>query len=230
MYSRKYSLDDVALVAEAEDEVVVPPCGVVAHDVPEDRLAADLDHRLRDAARLLAHPDAVAAAEEDDLHDCDPRRLENVSDRDRHDQLRAPLARVGELLRDLPREVPGQDHDRVGTRLGDPLRRLDRDVRSRREPPVLVGIPVDGVVEEVRADAAVVEQRVPLAGRAVADDLLAVTPEPDQQIEQRALRLLHVLGELRIPARIAEPLLVPPAPAAPRPRRDGSRPSDACAP
>ena len=35
-------------------------------------LPADLDHRLRDAAGLLAHPDAVAAAEEDDLHSTTP--------------------------------------------------------------------------------------------------------------------------------------------------------------
>ena len=61
-------LDDLALVAEAEDEVVVTPARVVAHDVPEDRPAADLDHRLRDALRRLAHANAEAAAEDHDLH------------------------------------------------------------------------------------------------------------------------------------------------------------------
>ena len=92
-------------------------------------------------------------------------------------RLRAPLVRIGELRGDLPREVPGQDHDRVGPRLGDPLRRHDRDVRSRREPAVLVRVAVDGVVEEVGADPAVVEQGVPFPGRAVADDLLALARE-----------------------------------------------------
>ena len=42
-------LDRLGLVAQAEDEVLVPPGGVVLHDVPEDRPAADRDHRLRDA-------------------------------------------------------------------------------------------------------------------------------------------------------------------------------------
>ena len=68
LYERKYSLDDLALVAEAEDELVVAPHRVVAHDVPEDRPAADLDHRLGDALGLLAHAHTVAAAEDHDLH------------------------------------------------------------------------------------------------------------------------------------------------------------------
>ena len=44
-----------------------------------------------------------------------------------------------------------------------------------------------------------------MPGRAVADDLLAVAPELDQQLEQRALRLLDVVGELRS-APVAEAL------------------------
>ena len=43
-------------------------------------------------------------------------------------------------------------------------------MHARREAAVLVGIAVDGEVEEVGADAAVVEQRVALARRAVAAD------------------------------------------------------------
>ncbi len=67
------ALDDVALVAEAEDELVVAPRRVVAHDVPEDRPAADLDHRLRDAAGLLAHAHSVTATEDHNLHVSTPR-------------------------------------------------------------------------------------------------------------------------------------------------------------
>ena len=44
-------LDDVCLVAKAQDEVLVPELAVVVHQVPEDRLVADRDHRLRDALR-----------------------------------------------------------------------------------------------------------------------------------------------------------------------------------
>ena len=39
-------LDHVALVAAADHEVIDAVGGVDFHDVPENRLAADLDHRL----------------------------------------------------------------------------------------------------------------------------------------------------------------------------------------
>jgi hypothetical protein len=42
----KILLDDVTLVAEADDEVVDPMIGVDLHDVPDDRHPSDLDHRL----------------------------------------------------------------------------------------------------------------------------------------------------------------------------------------
>ena len=38
------------------------------HDVPEDRLAADLDHRLGPCVRLLREPGAEPAREDHDLH------------------------------------------------------------------------------------------------------------------------------------------------------------------
>ena len=50
--------------------------------------------------------------------------------------------------------------------------------------PVLVRVAVDRVVEEVRADAAVVQQRVALPGRAVAGDRLAGALGVDQELEQ----------------------------------------------
>ncbi len=60
-------LDDVALVAEAEDEVRVPVVGVVLHEVPQHRAGADRDHRLRDLVGVVAHPQPLAAAEQHDL-------------------------------------------------------------------------------------------------------------------------------------------------------------------
>ena len=39
-------LDDVALVAQADDEVVDAVLGVELEDVPEDGAAADFDHGL----------------------------------------------------------------------------------------------------------------------------------------------------------------------------------------
>ncbi len=78
------------------------------------------------------------------------------------------------------------------------------------EPAVLVRVAVDRVVEEVGADPAVVEQRVALARRAVADDLLAGAPELDQEVEQGPLRFLDLLGEPPYRLRIAQALRVLP--------------------
>jgi hypothetical protein len=46
-------LDDVALVAEADHEVVEAVVAVDLHDVPQDRPLADLDHRLGLGGGLL---------------------------------------------------------------------------------------------------------------------------------------------------------------------------------
>ena len=67
-------LDHVALATKAEDELLVPPGRVVAHDVPEDGSVPEADHRLRDPLGLLAHPYAQAAAEDDDLQAVAPSR------------------------------------------------------------------------------------------------------------------------------------------------------------
>ena len=201
---------------EAEDELGVAPGRVPLHDVPEDRLRPDRDHRLRDSLRRLAHANAEAAAEDHDLHAAPARPrsrcaravagLDDRGQRNRDDQLPAPLADVPELRRDLVDEVPRQDEQVVGTRLGDPLERMDRDVRPRREQTVLVRVAVDRVVEEIGADAAVVQERVALAGSAVPDDLLPLAAELDEEIEECALRLLHLLGEARVALGRAEPL------------------------
>ena len=60
--------DHFRLVADAEHEVAMPEVGVVLHDVPEERPAADRDHRLRHDARDAAQPQPEPTAEEDDLH------------------------------------------------------------------------------------------------------------------------------------------------------------------
>ena len=83
-------------------------------------------------------------------------------------------------------------------------------MRPGRVLALLVRVPVDGVVEEVRPDAAVVEERVALAGCPVADDVLALAAKPDQQLEERALRLAHSVGEPLVGRRIAHALLVLP--------------------
>ena len=102
------------------------------------------------------------------------RPLQDLRLRNRYDELPAPFPDVRELCGDLPLQVPRQDQDVVRPGLRDALRGIDRDVGAGQEPPVLVRIAVDGVVEEIGPDAAVVQQGVALPGRAVADDLLAL--------------------------------------------------------
>src|SRR3954468_2762643 len=65
-------LDDVALVAERQHELLEPVMRVVAHDVPQDRKAADLDHGLRDQRRFLGQSRPAAAREYHRLHRAPP--------------------------------------------------------------------------------------------------------------------------------------------------------------
>src|SRR5439155_19916788 len=62
-------LDRLRVVTQAEDEVVVPVVGVVAHDVPQDGAVPYRDHRLRNRRPCLANAQPLSAAEEDDLHE-----------------------------------------------------------------------------------------------------------------------------------------------------------------
>ena len=53
---RKVFLDDIPLKATADDKVRDPVGGVDFHHMPEERLTADLDHRLRSQYSLLTQP------------------------------------------------------------------------------------------------------------------------------------------------------------------------------
>ena len=80
----------------------------------------------------------------------------------------APLADVAVLRDDLVAQVPGQDQHEVGLRLAQRPRGARSGCASRAGAALLVRVAVDRVVEEVGADAAVVQQRVALGRRAVA--------------------------------------------------------------
>ena len=60
------ALDQVALVAQAQHEAAEAEVLVGLHDVPQDRLAADVDQRLGQLLAGLAQPGAHAAAQDDD--------------------------------------------------------------------------------------------------------------------------------------------------------------------
>src|SRR5262249_743666 len=61
-------LDDLSLVAERQHELAVTVVGVELHDVPQDRLVADVHHGLGLELGLLFEPGALAAAQDDGLH------------------------------------------------------------------------------------------------------------------------------------------------------------------
>jgi len=60
--------DDVRLVAKAQNEVLVAESAVVVHQVPEDRLVTDRNHRLRDAFGHVPNARAETAAEQNCFH------------------------------------------------------------------------------------------------------------------------------------------------------------------
>ena len=65
---REILLDHVALVAEADDELLHAERRIQLHDVPENRPRADFHHGLRPRVRLLGDARALAAGENDALH------------------------------------------------------------------------------------------------------------------------------------------------------------------
>src|SRR5436309_2988923 len=85
---------------------------------------------------------------------------------------------------------------------------MNRYVRPRREEAVFVRVAIDGVVEEIGPDAAVVEECVALSRSSVADDLLPLATKIDEELEQGALRLLDVLREAPVARRRAQARLV----------------------
>ena len=58
---REVLLDHIPLVAGADDEVADAVGGVDFHDMPENRLASDLDHGLRPRRCLFTDAGAKAA-------------------------------------------------------------------------------------------------------------------------------------------------------------------------
>src|SRR5581483_4472042 len=128
---------------------------------------------------------------------------------DRYDELAAPVTDMGHLRHDLLLDVPGQDEDEIRSGAIDFLGRQYRYMRAGKEEPLLVGVPVDGEVEEVRPNAAVVQQRIALTGRAITGDVLPIPLEIDEESEDPPFGLLHLAPEREVPGDVGdtEPLL-----------------------
>ena len=61
--------DHVPAVAERDHELFEAVMGVDVHDMPQDRLAADFDHRLGKHRSLFGEPGSEAARENRDFHE-----------------------------------------------------------------------------------------------------------------------------------------------------------------
>src|SRR5215831_16321118 len=94
-------------------------------------------------------------------------RLNNRYFRNRHDELGVPVADVGELSHNLVLQIPRQEQHVVGPGLGNLFRREDRNVRAGQIFPLLIGVTINRIVQEIGSDTTIVEQRVAFAGRAV---------------------------------------------------------------
>ena len=64
----KELLDDMCLVAQAQDEIRVTGAGVVLHDVPQNGSAADGQHGLGNVGRDAPDPGSLSAAEDNGFH------------------------------------------------------------------------------------------------------------------------------------------------------------------
>ncbi len=60
--------DDIALVAQADDEIVDAMGCVHLHDVPQDGAPADLNHGLGPQVRLFRNAGAQTTGQDDGFH------------------------------------------------------------------------------------------------------------------------------------------------------------------
>jgi hypothetical protein len=118
--------------------------------------------------------------------------------RNGYDESTAPIADKAHLGADLILQVPGQDEHVVRPGIADLIRRENGNMRARRVFALLVRVAIDRVVDEIGTDAAIVEQRIAFARRAVADKGFAVALRLDQEARQFALVRANPIGEIRI--------------------------------
>ena len=71
---RKILLDDVTLIAAANDEVIDTVVGVSLQDVPQDWLAADLDHGLGLGVSFFTYASTQAPSKNDCFQNLIPFR------------------------------------------------------------------------------------------------------------------------------------------------------------
>src|SRR5713226_292117 len=77
--------------------------------------------------------------------------------RDRSDEFSAPLADKRHLLHNLTFQVPRKNQEVIGPRFADFIGVVDRNVRAWCKSPLLVGVAIHGIVDEVLPSPTVIQ-------------------------------------------------------------------------
>src|SRR5437879_10012076 len=115
-----------------------------------------------------------------------------------HNKLASPFSNAGHLRHDLVFEVPRQNEQIVGLGFLDLVGMQNRDMRSGPELALLVGLAVHGVVNEIRANTAVIQKRIAFARCPISDYRFSLSPDTDQEFKKLPLGLLHLLSEIAV--------------------------------
>src|SRR6516164_4476377 len=106
-----------------------------------------------------------------------------------------PAADIGELAHDLVFEVPRQDQHVIGLGFKNLLWRKNRNVGAWQIPAMFVRVAINGIVQKIEADTAIVEQRIALTWRPVAGKGFVATLRLDQEAQQFALSRTNPISE-----------------------------------
>src|SRR4051794_35543582 len=103
---------------------------------------------------------------------------------DRNDESTSPGGNAGKLRHDFLLEIPRKDQDVIRPGIPESIRLEYRNVRSGQELAVFVWAAIHREIDEIGSDPGVIEQCVPLARCAIADDTFPCPLRFDQKFEQ----------------------------------------------
>src|SRR5208282_629681 len=124
-----------------------------------------------------------------------------------NDELTAVVA-IGLLLRkDLLGEIPRQQQGVIGLRLGEPLRRDDRQVGARGQPALFIGAAIRDKVYHFSSQPEEIQQRAALGRSPVSGDRFALRLQIVQKRPQATPELQDTVGEALVIGQGGEPFL-----------------------
>ena len=100
---------------------------------------------------------------------------EEWSARHGNDKLPTPIAHIIHLRHDLVLQIPGKDQDVVRLCFCETRRWVNWQTASGQKASLLMRIKIDDVVDKIRPDPAVIEQRIALGRRSISRDGFAIS-------------------------------------------------------